>query len=92
MFEEDDFNAFTWWEKCYKTFWQSQFTNGPNKLECLSLASLSKPGLRFLSGAPLFCKNLALPASISLGLERLARDKHSSLISPLVNYDYNKDL
>jgi len=41
-----------------------------------------------LSGTPLYGKLLALPTNIRL--ERLARDKHSSLLRKLVNYGRKK--
>ncbi len=70
-----------------------------NKLECLSLASLSilvlclwvRPGaylrVEHLKVASLRYA-LALPANIRTRLERLARDKHFSLLQKSVNYGH----
>ncbi len=63
------------------------FTDIQNKLEFLSLASLSSlvycwqvrpepTWMKHLTGAPLKGRPLALPKNIKTRLERLARDKH----------------
>jgi hypothetical protein len=75
--------------------------NVHNKLECMCMASLPSPASNFqvspeptrvrqISSALLQGRLLALPTNIKTSLKRDARDKHSSLLRPLENYDHKK--
>ncbi len=70
---------------------------GPNKLECLSLTSFFQPSLMFAGNdrafpieAPFRCSTLGQAPGLAhkhqTMLERLATDKHSSLLRIFVNY------
>jgi hypothetical protein len=46
--------------------------------------------VKHLSGAPLYGRLFDLPTNIRPRLERLARDKHSTLLQKFVNYSHKK--
>ncbi len=83
--------------QCYVTFLRPQFTKVPNKLACLSLEGLPSlvyslwvrigafPRIRHLKGAPLL-KALSLNCKHYTLLERLPKDKQSSLLWTFINY------
>jgi hypothetical protein len=56
-------------------------TYGPNKLECLPLCKPFKPSVMFAGNSTL---------KYYTRVEWFARDKHSSLLGPLVIYDENE--
>jgi hypothetical protein len=77
------------------------FTDFGNKLECLSLASLSRKCLWVRPGADPRMEHI--PKVLYLGrlqpylqtldqLETIAKDRHSSLLKESVNYDLKKVL
>ncbi len=75
----------------YENLLYPYFINAPNKLECLSLANhYSKVGA-YPSDTPFRCRWApSLTHKYFAGLEKSAKDKHSSFLRTIVNYGSNK--